>query len=76
MKVIEKIRKCLNSTYLHIAVIVLVLLDSLFVTIELTIDAEAKTENENGEKNEAAKVNSTLLYLMYFTQIAFEFYNL
>ena len=46
---IEKIRKVLHSTYIHVAVMVLVLLDSLLVTAEVIIDAENKTENESAK---------------------------
>ncbi|RNA22836.1 voltage-gated hydrogen channel 1 [Brachionus plicatilis] len=41
----EKIRKVLLSNYLHVAIVVLVILDSLCVTIELIIEAENKNNS-------------------------------
>ena len=40
----EKVRRFLRSNYVHIAVIILVLLDSFCVTIELITDLEDKSE--------------------------------
>lgn len=45
----QKMRFILTSNYLHVAVIILVLLDSLCVTVELVIDLE------NTEKSEALR---------------------
>ena len=53
-------RKVLHSTYIHVAVMVLVLLDSLLVTAEVIIDAENKNENED------AKVKLVFLNKIFF----------
>ena len=42
----EKIKRVLNSNYVHIAVIVLVLLDSLCVAVELIVDKEKEDNVE------------------------------
>ena len=42
----EKIKRVLNSNYVHIAVIVLVLLDSLCVAVELIVDKEKQDNVE------------------------------
>ena len=41
----EKIRSILLSNYLHVAIVILVLVDSLCVTIELIIEAENKNNS-------------------------------
>lgn len=41
----ERIRRVLHSNYMHLAIIILVLLDSFCVTIELIIDLENKSNN-------------------------------
>lgn len=41
----EKIRKVLLSNYLHVAIVILVIMDSLCVTIELIIEAENKNNS-------------------------------
>lgn len=43
----QKIRFILNSNYLNIAVIILVLVDSLCVTIELVIDLDSSEKSES-----------------------------
>jgi hypothetical protein len=47
----EQMKKILHSNYFHIGVVVLVLLDSIFVTIDLVLDIEAgeKKKNETTE---------------------------
>lgn len=60
----QKIRFILNSNYLNIAVIILVLVDSLCVTIELVIDLDSS------EKSESLKLASEFFKYLGFSIIS------
>jgi hypothetical protein len=59
----ERMKKILHSNYFHIAVVVLVLLDSIFVTIDLVLDIEAGEK----EKSETTQIlEEVFKYLGFF----------
>ncbi|CAF0817199.1 unnamed protein product [Brachionus calyciflorus] len=69
----EKIRRILLSNYMHVAIIFLVILDSLCVTCELIIEAENKKESHSLEGAEDFfKYSGFIILCIFMIEIMFK----
>ena len=74
LSIMEKGKKIMHSSYLHIGVIVLILLDSLFIAIELLINAEnCNNENETLELvSEVFKLLGLTILSIFMIELVFK----